>query len=383
MKNVLLVFGGRSYEHDISIVTAFQIYKKARLDDVNLHLLYISREGDYFLCDGSKVSINDFAKKNFNVRKRGVREVVFISGEDGKLFAKTRFGLKEILFAEVAIFACHGGDGENGKLVSFFENHGIACSSGSSNALAVCMDKFLFKSVAKGLNIPVVAGFKLSKFEFENAKKTLARRLAQIGFPVIIKINSGGSSIGLFIAKTINEFLIKISEAFQFDDVVIVEKFINNTREFNIAILGDAQSFEISEIDEPIKSDEVLSFSDKYLRSNDKGKGQKGTVSLGFSNKKVDLPESLVTKMKKLANKIFNVFGLYGVVRIDFLYDTLSEKLYVCEVNAIPGSLAFYFFKKNRVVTNDLLHKLIEVAERNRRKNCIKTEFVVDILSEK
>ncbi len=383
MKNVLLVFGGVSYEHDISVVTAFQIYKKSRLADVKLHLLYVSRKGDFFLCDGLKLKPTDFAIENFNSRKKGVREVVFVSGEGGKIFAKTCFGLKEILTANVAIFACHGGDGENGKLVTFFEAHGIACSSGSSNALAICMDKFLFKTVARGINIQVVPGFKLTKTEFKQNKKIVAEQLRRLDFPVIIKTNSGGSSIGLFVARTIEEFTQKISEAFEFDTDLIVEKFIKNTREFNIAILGDAYVQEISEVDEPIKSDEILSFTDKYLRGGGKAKNQKGSMASAGLKKPEDLKEPLISKMKSLALKIFKKLGLYGIVRIDFLYDVDNEKIYVCELNAIPGSLAYYFFKRNKIVTNDLIYKLIDIAERNYCNDKINPKLMVDVLTEK
>ena len=147
--------------------------------------------------------------------------------------------------------------------------------------------------------------------------------------------------------------------------------------------MGDGQKYEISEIDEPIKSENVLSFSDKYLRGGGKGKNQKGSMSLGLKNKSLDLNEFVIKKMKQIAEKVFVKLGLFGVVRIDFLYDEVHDKIYVCEVNAIPGSLAFYFFRKNRIVTNDLIYRLIEIAERNYYSSKVKTEFVVDILTEK
>ena len=175
----------------------------------------------------------------------------------------------------------------------------------------------------------------------------------------------------------------KFSEAFQFDDVVVVEKFIKKTREFNIAILGDSENYEISEVDEPIKNNDVLTFADKYLSGNVKGKGQKGSMRLGVKDGVVKLNERTIGKMKALAEKVFVRLGLYGVVRIDFLYDEESDKIYICEVNAIPGSLAFYFFKKNRIVTNDLILKLITIAERNNKKVSVNPEFVIDVLSEK
>ena len=141
------------------------------------------------------------------------------------MFTKTRFGLKEFLSVGTAVFACHGGDGENGRLVTFFEMNGISCSAGNSNALAACMDKFLFKSIAKGLNLPVVAGVKITRFEYYSDKGEVLRKLRYLKFPVVIKINSGGSSIGLFLASE-TDCLQKIEEALEFNDDVIIEKFI-------------------------------------------------------------------------------------------------------------------------------------------------------------
>lgn len=387
MKNILLVFGGVSYEHDISIVTAFQIYKKTRLDDYNLVLLYVSRDGRFFVCDAKKVKLKDFSKENFSEKYKGFCEVVFVSSEKQKLFKKTRFGLKELISADTAIFACHGGDGENGRLVSIFENSGIACSVGPSNALAVCMDKYLFKSVSRGMKIPVVRGFRVSKKEWLEDESYVLRKIKMMKFPVVLKINSGGSSIGLFIANDEDELRKIITEGFEFKDDIIIEKFIKGTREFNVAILGDSQKYEVSEIDEPLKTNEVLTFADKYLSGNsskDKGvKATKGSMDMAFRREPDDLSDEIKEKIKEIAEKLFIKLGLYGVVRIDFLFDEDNQKLYVCEVNAIPGSLAYYFFKKNRIVVNDLIEKLIAVARRNFQKNSINSELIVNLLDVK
>lgn len=382
MKDVLLVFGGVSYEHDISVVTAFQIFKKTLFEDIKLKLMYVSRDGRYFLCDENRVGIETFSKNKFNEKIKGIREVVFVSGEKSKLFYKTKFGLKEALIAEIAVFACHGGDGENGRLVTIFENAGIACSAGSSDALALCMDKYLFKKLMQGLRLPVVAGVKVTKSEFEQNRELSLKRVERVKYPLIIKINNGGSSIGMFVAENQEELISGFVNAFEFNDSVIVEKFIRNTREFNVAIVGDSDCFDVSEIDEPIKNHEILTFADKYLNHNSKG-AKKGAMSFVENKTKIDLPEELQCLIKKIASKIFVKLGLYGVIRIDFLYDEVNQKLYICEVNAIPGSLAYYFFKKNNLLRNDLVKKLIDIADKNFDKNVIKSEFMVDILSKK
>jgi len=210
MKNVLLVFGGKSYEHDISVVTAMQIYKKARLKDINLVLFYVSRQDEFFVCDSKKAKLVDFSLKNFNKKNKAFKGVCFVSNEKKKLFLKTRFGLKEFLTCDSAIIACHGGDGENGRLVTFLEKQGIVCSAGNSKALSFCMDKFMFKSLMRGLKLPIVSGFCISKDDYLNDKIKLEDYFKFYKFPLVIKANSGGSSIGVFIVEDIDDFNDKI-----------------------------------------------------------------------------------------------------------------------------------------------------------------------------
>jgi D-alanine-D-alanine ligase len=128
-----------------------------------------------------------------------------------------------------------------------------------------------------------------------------------------------------------------------------------------------------------------LTFADKYLSNESSSKcskSSKGTMT--FSNRSPEnLPVDVVLKMRNIAEKLFLRLGLFGVVRIDFLFDEKNSKLYVCEVNAIPGSLAYYFFKKNHIVTNDLIEKLIKISSKKLNKKKINQEFVVDLFSKK
>ena len=222
----------------------------------------------------------------------------------------------------------------------------------------------------KGLKIPVVSGFKISKFDYENNFEKLKYRLKFLKFPLIMKSNNGGSSIGLFVVKNREEFDEKIKESFEFDDEVLIEKYCQKAREFNVALVGNSDNFEISEIDEPVKVDEVLSFSDKYLSGENtkKGEFQKNSMASQARKFPADISNELTQKIKSIATKIFKNLNLVGIVRIDFLYQEKNNKLYVCEVNAIPGSLAYYFFSENKITTNSLVKKLIQLSIENRIK---------------
>lgn len=385
MENILLVFGGKSYEHDISVVTASQIYNRTKLDNIKMIPLYVSRTGEFFIYKNSEFSIKDFSIKNFKSNSKNFKEAVFVSGEKCRLFLKTKFGLKEYLHVENAIFACHGGAGENGELVSYFNNLGIGTSVGNVCSLSVCMNKFIFKNCMKGFKVPVVQGFKVSKFDYKNNLDSYLHRFKFLEFPVIIKSNSGGSSIGLFIANSREDFYEKLEDAFEFDDEVLIEKYQKHAREFNVAILGTENDFIISEIDEPVKENEVLSFADKYL-SGGKSKGLKSFSkenSMVNQNRKfpADISEELEIQIKQIARKIFKNLGLYGIVRIDFLYREDINKLFVCEVNAIPGSLAYYFFEENKISSNELVKKLLSISKLSKKKHDnLKIEYFTNIL---
>lgn len=382
MKNVLLVFGGKSYEHDISVVTATQIFNRAKLEDIKLFPLYISRDNKFFVVCSQKLNVKDFSANSFNKKNKIFKEVAFVSGESKKVFLKTRFGLKEYFETEVAIFACHGGDGENGKLVSFFEQFAIKTSAGNALALGACMNKFNFKTLMRGLSIPTAKGFLINKTKYWENAENYKFQIQFLTFPVVIKTNNGGSSIGLFVAHNKDEFDEKLKSAFEFDNEVLVENFIEHSREFNVAILGDLNAYQISDIDEPLKPNEVLTFADKYQSSGKLAKGNKNG-SMACQNRRLpaDISESLEKQIKKYAEKIFVKLGLRGVVRIDFLLDEVAQKVYVCEVNAIPGSLAFYFFKQNLITSNDIVLKLIQIAENSKDESfLINQNYLTNIL---
>lgn len=384
MKNVLIVCGGKSYEHDISVVTASQIYSRTRLNDVNLKILYISRDNHFFIYSNQKVDIKDFSKERFNSSSKNFKEVFFVSSEKGKIFVRSMFGLKEFMSVTTAIICCHGNAGEDGRVVSFLEQMGIKCSSGNFDSLAVCMNKFLFKCCMKGNKIPVVRGFLITRQTFERDKELILLKLRLMKYPLVLKPNSGGSSIGLFIVNSEEEFLTKLQSAFEFEDDIIVEKFIAGAREFNVAIIGNKNSYEISDVDEPIKINEVLTFADKYLsRSNTKKVNKLEGCSMALSARKLpaNIDDELTKLIKDTAKKVFVDLSLVGVVRIDFLFDEANKKIYVCEVNAVPGSLSYYFFNQGKFLLNDFVMKLIDLAETKQSKDDkVNTDFVTSIL---
>ncbi len=347
--NVAIVFGGKSVEHDVSIVTAKQIHSIKQ----DCTLIYINKEGKLNLYNNSKFEFEDFKGKT------PLTEIVL---KDGYIFKKTMFGLKKYIKIDCAIICLHGGDGENGKITSMFNMAKIATTAGSHVALGISMDKWLTKVCLKGLKVDNVDGFLINKGDdVLEVDKKISK---SFGYPVIIKPNGGGSSIGIQIAKNKQELQNAMLVALEFDNSAIVEQEILDFTEYNCAVYGDVNNYIVSKIDKPVKKDEILSFTDKYLSSNkNKGKGMKGQTR-DFPAK---LPTKLEEKIREISGLIFTSLGFYGVVRIDFMYDNKLNKLYVNEINSVPGSLATYFFTDDKFTNLNFVNKLVEIGINNHK----------------
>ena len=341
---ILIVYGGESAEHDISIITALTIYKKYRLKNKQIKLLYQSRDGRWFIGD----ELTNFKSyKNFNHSK--FEEVVFISGSS-ELYLKKKQRLVPIFKIEFVVNCFHGGAGENGEFVSILSQAKIPSSSSSSIGLGVSMDKYLTKLTAIALDVPIVDFFNFTYLEWVNSRERVMQQLVQFDFPVVVKPVSQGSSIGVCFATTIEEFTKAVNLAFKFDKSIIVERAIVHKREFNCCLVKTVDGKILYGIDEPVSNKVVISFKDKYLSSNSKGKkcGIKSDAVLGMENQErngggLSLKEA--SKLKKMSRTMYENLDMNGVVRFDFIYDTKKDKFYLGEINAIPGSLGYYFFE--------------------------------------
>ena len=228
LKKVFVVgYGGRSCEHDISIITAIQIYKKYKSENYRLVLVYESKDGEWFV--GDKLEEFD-SYKNFNKKK--FTKVKMIYGDRGVYKQK---GKKLVKLFDVDFFinCFHGGMGENGTISCIMDSAGVLTSSSNHIALGISMDKLLTKLVCIALDIMVVDFFVVNKKEWKESRDKILQAAIQFDFPVVIKPTCGGSSIGITLASTLEEFKKGASVAFGFDSSIIVERAILNKREFN------------------------------------------------------------------------------------------------------------------------------------------------------
>ncbi len=332
-EKILLIFGGRSVEHDISVITALQCMKNLP-ENYDFLPVYIDRDGLWWVADNMG---NIEIYKNFSALAKNAHKVCILSGERTLLIEKHN---KFVPFCHcmAVLNCCHGGIGEDGSLQGLLKCSQIPQSSSGVLSSALCMDKAFFKDVLKSHEIQTPNFVLLEK---EDANK-MAKKCK---FPCVVKPANLGSSVGISLCKNAEQLKEALSLAFQFDNRVLVEDEVQNLREFNCACFCFKGKYFTSMVNEVKDKGELYTFKDKYLST---GASAHETESV------------LARKIKALTEKVYKLLNCFGVARVDFLYDSKSKEVYVNEVNTIPGSMAFYLFKD--IPFKDLISCNIEQA---------------------
>lgn len=348
-RNIAVIFGGVSCEHDISIITAQQVMSVISITD-NVIPIYIDKNGKW------KTSKKMLDIKNFPNKLGKTKEVALLASDDN-LYVKKIKNYKKYKKIDVAVLALHGKNAEDGTIASILELNNIPYINSGVVGSAVGCDKIIFKTFIKGLKIPTVESISISVDDFysKNFSEIENEIKESIGYPMIIKPANLGSSIGIKICKNNKELQTSLKEAFQFDERLLLEKFIKNCKEVNVAIYKHKNKLIISELEQPDSSDTIFSFNEKYL-----GKSLKSTEPL----KRIMPPEikqETYEKIIEYASYCYNELQLFGVVRFDFILDD-KENIFINEVNTIPGSYAFYLFKKININLSQILDSLIDEA---------------------
>lgn len=350
-KNIFVFFGGKSAEHDISIITAIQTLNAIDKAKYNVFPAYIDKSGLFWT--GEKLfDIKTFV--DFAPKQKGIKRFVILSGEKKAALLKGTH-IKKVLDIDAAVLCCHGAGGEDGSLQGLLEMSDIPYSSSGVCSSAVCMNKKIMKDVFLSHKLPIVEHISVTREEFEQSPETVLSRVKKMGYPVISKPSSSGSSIGIEKSKNDEELKDALDLAFSFDKLAVVEKCVENLMEVNCAVLKVGDKVITSSLEEPKTASDILTFSDKYLTSPRKGEKQV------LSEKDIKLKRSQKELIKALARESFVACDCDGIVRIDFLIDLDTQKIYVNEINTIPGSMANYLFSEN-MNFSELVDNLVEAA---------------------
>ena len=377
-KKVGVVFGGRSAEHEISILSAIQAMDALDVEKFEVVPIYISHEGKWY--SGKDLRLKEFYK-GLPTGFSKVSEVDFspVPGK-GNLFFKKRslFGGLESIPIDVYLPIFHGQYGEDGCIQGLFELADVAYAGPQVLASSMAMNKYVCKSFLAYHGVPVLPSIVILKQDAQADMGQVCKKILSTPgvdkFPLFVKPGNLGSSVGVGRAKDENELAVCLAKAFKLDGEAIVEPCITNLMEINVSVM-ESKGIEpdVSVVEIPVASGEFLSYEDKYLRE---GKGKKGGSSSAGNARdgmagltRVIDPDNLDPKyrdgVRELAAKSFKLLGCTGVVRFDFMVNVDSGELFFNEVNVIPGSLAFYLWERSKplMLFSDILERIISGAE--------------------
>ncbi len=366
-KRVAVFFGGKSTEHEISCISANQVIHALNSEKYEVLPIYISKDNEFFTGE-ALIDLQNYSSIVKDPGKTLDKVVLFKDGNTVKVRNVNGLFKKEQII-DIAFPVVHGTNVEDGSLAGFLEFLDIPYTSCDVLGGAIGQDKAVMKDVFKAENIPMVEHFVVYSKDFAEDPKAALAEAKKIGFPLIAKPANLGSSIGIEIIKTQKEFTEKINECLKYDFKVVVEKMIKDLKEVNISVIGTQEECRVSVIEEVTNG--TLTFDKKYNPNGSKGsKKLKAPASKGASKgmastiRKVpaDLPKKQQTAIEEIAAKVFKVLNCHGCVRIDFMIDKESNKVYCNEINTIPGSLAFYLWKENGLPFDKECDLLIENA---------------------
>lgn len=371
--NVGVFFGGRSVEHEISVLSALQGIAAMDKDKYNIIPIYITKQGRWLTGD-ALLDIQNY--KDLKALEGKAREVYMrpVYGDynlypvkGGGLFSK---GDKPLAELHVALPILHGTNGEDGIFEGVLETIGIPFAGCNTLSSANGMDKITMKMILRSEGINVVDYVWFTDKQWLSDRDSIINKVEEkLGYPVIVKPANLGSSVGIGKANNREQLIEKINNAEKFSQRLIVEHCIDRLKEINCSVLGDADDHQSSVCEEPIKTGDFLSYEDKYMG------GTKTNAGMQASAKRIpaDLPDEVSEKIRKMAADTFRVLSCHGVSRIDVMIDEADGEIYVNEINTIPGSLSFYLWEATGFTFPQLMDRLVQLALRRKRETDKKT----------
>ena len=352
MENILVFYGGTSPERDVSVITG--VFTLNSFDKTKFKAIpvYIHSDGVFYTGDELK-NLNFYKQRELKKCYR----VVLLPGSR-KLYRLTKNKLKELCEVDCAINCLHGTGGEDGTLAGILKNCRIPLASPDLFASAMSIDKHYTKLALKAIGVNQVEYVKIKRDGFfahsEGSCRVIGNRL---GYPIIVKPANLGSSIGIKRVNDEKELFSALCEAFNYDCKAICEKYIENATELNCAAYSADGTIVVSELEQPYTEHDILTFDDKYSGS------KSGETRKNFP---ADVDPALRDKVRAIASKIYSEFDFFGLVRFDFLID--GNIVYLNEINAVPGSLAYYLFCRKISEFTELLTGLVRDAEKKQRE---------------
>ncbi len=356
-KTIAVIFGGRSAEHDVSIITAHTPIIQSLLASGQFDVwpIYIAKDGSWY----ADTAMNDlvyFTKDGLETRLARQKKVRILF-DNGLQIIWPGLSAKTI-HIDIAFPAMHGTFGEDGSLMGLLRMAGVPFVGCDIFASAVAMDKVLTKQVVAAEGIPVVPYVWFTKNDWETKKDQYKQKIKALRWPLFVKPVHLGSSIAIAKVKDDAELENAVEVALHYDDKVLVEESVENLIEVTLPIMGN-DDLRLAGIERPLNKTEFFDFNDKYLSGGKKT----GGVNSQYSQIPADIDPALARQVEDFGRRTYRVLGCSGIARVDFLIDGATKQIYVNEVNTLPGSLYHHNWKKVGVSAVELVTKLIALAE--------------------
>lgn len=363
-------FGGRSTEHEISVISANQAMHAINREKYDVVPVYITKQGKWFSGEALLDVANYKDMKQLLARCEEVYMRPIYGDYTLYTVRKPFFGSDKLCSLDVVIPVLHGSNGEDGTFEGVLDSIGIPYAGCDVLASANGMDKITMKMILQASGIPVVDYVWFTDKQWAKQKESIVAMIEEkLSYPVIVKPANLGSSVGIGRAADSTQLMEKIDDARRYSARIIVEHMVEHLQEINCSVLGDCDDYQASVLEEPIKSGEILSYQDKYMG------GTKGAKGMQASQKRIpaDLPEAETDRIRFLAGETFRVLSCHGVSRVDMIIDRDNRNIYVNEINTIPGSLSFYLWEATGLGFDKLMERLVSLALKRKRDESTKT----------
>ena len=346
--NLAVFFGGESLESEISIITGKQVLHSLNKTKYNIYPIFIDKNGIWW-------HIKNFYKQH-DIHKAKMCKVLVLMGNNYFYFNNI---IQTKIKIHCAINCIHGGFGESGALNEMLKQCNIPVTSSNLNSGLISLNKYLTKLNLSSNGLSVLPYILVTK---NSDYKLIDKFISKHNYPFVVKPISMGSSIGVNMVNNKQELIEALNQVFALKSDAIIEQGIAKVKEYNCACFQNREKLVVSEVEKPIKKSDILTYAEKYGSKGCKVSTKQGTKS-GFASLGRQFPakisESLKHKIQSLTKQAYTIFNCSGVIRCDYIY--YNRKLYLNEINSVPGSLAFYLFEPNTSFTT-LLDNLITTA---------------------
>lgn len=357
--NVGVIFGGKSLEHEMSIVSAIQAMDNIDTDKYEITPIFITKDREWYT-GGCLRYIDTY--KDLDLLKRYTKKVNLINKDGRFILQSCGFIKKEVSELHLAFPIMEGANTEDGTIQGYLNLIGIPYVGSNIYSSAVSQDKVFVKQILEANDIPVVKFVWFGERFYRNKKEELFKQIDKLSYPLVLKPATLGSSIGIEMITQKEEIDSTIERSFKLDTKIIIEEKIENVVEYNCSVLLTPNGNITSEIEEITSNKELRTYKDKFVYEDTDESSIKRTCPAKIS-------EKLRKDIELYSLAAFKILNMRGTARIDFLYDKKNNKLYVNEINSIPFCFAHHLWEARNISYKELLNIMLKDAIDNEVKN--------------